>query len=515
MKNSKLLDLDSDVISILGEVLWHSATLDESVYQVSKDHEVKILESYKKYLSKKEKINFLEVASYAHITGYLLANNYGWNCTLSDISVETLSLGQRQAEKHGVMNSLVRRVAVDFHDLPFNDGEFDVVYISSALHHTLRWQKVLEELFRVTSNDGILILQNEPLARKFCLYKFPANREDAYRKSELALKEAGILATVAEPYPGTRPETLFGMIENQKMPLDQILNIFHKFGITKELVIDSKICMSDFDYQVLQFSRSEPFLSKAIENGLIRRIKRARDEFTILDGQIGINIPSDLELSVLASNISNDILTLPRSDSSEYKISLGSIFGGALSAVIQRKFSGHTGNIRKLRYNSGERKGVVIGLPPKVMSVVEGAIDMLPDIQEATRSDLFSCFPAENWSLGGSESLRFLVLRSEKGTIKIKNSGVGSRYLVLVRLYGSPTDCPFTVSLAMGGNVLDQKHFYQAESLLLRKDFVAKNGDHELSLSISNIDGNKLLKLPIVTIAAIRMVNLDNLMNNS
>lgn len=509
------LGIDSDVANILGEVLWHSATLDESILEVSKDHADKILNYKKKFLPDMVKINFLEVAAYAHVTGYILAKKYGWNCTLSDISVETLSLGKKQAEKLGIIKPAVRRVAVDFHDLPFHDKEFDIVYISSALHHTLRWQKVLEELFRVTNNGGILIIQNEPLERKFCLYKFSANREENYRNSELALKKAGILSTVAEPYPGTRPETLFGMIENQRMPLREILDILNRSGTIRELAVDSSICMSDFDHEILGASRNKFSLKKTIENGLIKRIKLARDELTFTDSQIGINIPSDSELSFLASNISNDILTLPRSDSSEYKIALGSIFGGAVSAVIQRKFSGYTAKYSgKLRYNYGERKGVVIGLPPKVMSVVEGAIDMLPDIQEATPNDLFSFFPTENWSLGGSENLRFLVLMSEKGTINIKIPDVDSRYLVLVRLYGSPMDSPFTVSLGMGDSVLDQKHFYQAESLLLRKDFVAKNGDHELSLSVSNIDGNKLLKLPIVTIAAIRIVRLDCPINN-
>jgi SAM-dependent methyltransferase len=504
------LGVDPDVANILGEVLWHSATLDESILEVSKDHADKILNCKKKYLPNRAEINFLEVAAYAHVTGYLLANDQGWSCTLSDISVETLSLGKSQAEELGLINPPVRRVAVDFHDLPFNDGEFDIVYISSALHHTLRWQKVLEELFRVTNNGGILIIQNEPLERKFCLYKFPANREESYRKSELALKKAGILSTVAEPYPGTRPETLFGMIENQRMPLREILDILNQFGIIQELAIDSSICMSDFDHEILNASRHEPSLKRIIENGLIDRIKLARDELTFTDGQIGINIPSDRELSVLASKASNDITNLPSPDSAEYKIAIGSIFGGAVSTVIQRESSEYAAkHLGELRYQYGERKGVIIGLPSYVMSAIEGAIDVAPDIQDAAPDEIFKCFPEENWSLGSSDSLRFLVLKSDIGAIKLRTLGIGSHYLVLVRLYGSPIDDPFTVSLSLGSSILDQKNFYQAESLLMRNDFIIENGDYELTLSLSDVDGKKLSKLPIITIAAIRIVCLD------
>ena len=155
----------------------------------------------------------------------IFAQQYDWDITLSDISVQTLALGARQAQMNGLDPDQARRVAIDFHDLPFPDGAFDIVYIASALHHTRRWQMVLKELQRVTAPNGLLILQNEPCRRFFCFYKFPTNRPEKYRPIEVELKQQGIIKTIAEPFPGSCPETLFGMIENQKMPLPEILQI--------------------------------------------------------------------------------------------------------------------------------------------------------------------------------------------------------------------------------------------------------------------------------------------------
>jgi hypothetical protein len=47
----------------------------------------------------------------------------------------------------------------------------------------------------------------------------PAN----FTKFERALNDLGVIRTFAEPYPGSRPETLFGMIENQMIPLRRLL----------------------------------------------------------------------------------------------------------------------------------------------------------------------------------------------------------------------------------------------------------------------------------------------------
>ena len=308
--------IGADAANILGEVLWHTANKDDSILQVSHNHAYEVLEYARQYLPDRSdaRLCFLEVAAYAHITGYLLAQRHGWDATLSDISVDTLALGARQAQQHGLDASQARRVAVDFHDLPFPDGAFDVVYICSALHHTLRWQVVLKELLRVAAPGGLLILPNEPCHREFCFYKFPTNRPDAFRPVETELERLDIIRTVAEPFLGSRPETLYGMVENQKMPLPEILQLLGSQGTIEYLSINSQANMSSLDRAFLA-ARSEPrkleALPETIEKELATRLGEAKRKLTATDQALGIRFPDTAEVTEMAARVARKVAALP------------------------------------------------------------------------------------------------------------------------------------------------------------------------------------------------------------
>jgi ubiquinone/menaquinone biosynthesis C-methylase UbiE len=212
-----------DLLPIIGETAWHEVTVDPSIVEVSEQHFKQLSIDLKEYGMLKPKLKILEVAAYSHITGYLLASKLNANVTLFDVSSATLRLGRDIAHESGLPSGDVRRVAGDFHQLPFNDNEFDVVYISSALHHTWRWHYVLAELLRVTKTNGLLILENEPCKRELCFYRFRTNRADNFTETEEWLDKHGLLRTVAEPYLGSRNEQLFGMTENQEIPLGDLL----------------------------------------------------------------------------------------------------------------------------------------------------------------------------------------------------------------------------------------------------------------------------------------------------
>ena len=94
-----MTDPGATAANILGEVLWHTANKDDSILQISHNHAYEVLEYAKRFLPDRVEapLRFLEVAAYAHISGYLLAQRHGWNSTLSDISVETLALGAKFA----------------------------------------------------------------------------------------------------------------------------------------------------------------------------------------------------------------------------------------------------------------------------------------------------------------------------------------------------------------------------------------------------------------------------------
>ncbi len=89
--------------------------------------------------------------------GVLLATE-GARVTLLDLSPVAIKVGLRRAEVNNVADR-VRGVARDASDLRcFADAEFDLIYASAALHHTLKYPHAAEELVRVLKPGGKLIL---------------------------------------------------------------------------------------------------------------------------------------------------------------------------------------------------------------------------------------------------------------------------------------------------------------------------------------------------------------------
>jgi SAM-dependent methyltransferase len=91
----------------------------------------------------------------------------GADVTLLDLSPAAVELGLRRARASGV-GDRVRGEARDASDLScFRDDEFDLVYASAAIHHTLKYPHAFEELVRVIRPGGTLLLAetygNNPL----------------------------------------------------------------------------------------------------------------------------------------------------------------------------------------------------------------------------------------------------------------------------------------------------------------------------------------------------------------
>lgn len=89
--------------------------------------------------------------------GVLMATE-GARVTLLDLSPVAIEVGLRRAAANGVAH-MVRGYARDASDLTcFADREFDLIYASAALHHTLKYPNALAELLRVLRPGGRLIL---------------------------------------------------------------------------------------------------------------------------------------------------------------------------------------------------------------------------------------------------------------------------------------------------------------------------------------------------------------------
>ncbi len=89
--------------------------------------------------------------------GVLLATE-GARVTLLDLSPAAIELGLRKARASRVVDR-VRGIARDGSSLDcFADGEFDLVFASAALHHTLKYGPALDDLARILKPGGRLIL---------------------------------------------------------------------------------------------------------------------------------------------------------------------------------------------------------------------------------------------------------------------------------------------------------------------------------------------------------------------
>jgi SAM-dependent methyltransferase len=89
--------------------------------------------------------------------GVMMATE-GARVALLDLSPVAIEIGLRRAAANGVAER-VRGFARDARDLScFADSEFDLIYASAALHHTLKYPNAFSELVRVLRPGGKLVL---------------------------------------------------------------------------------------------------------------------------------------------------------------------------------------------------------------------------------------------------------------------------------------------------------------------------------------------------------------------
>ncbi len=497
----------SPLIAIMGEVLWHSLTVDPTIDEVSRQHLQsikKIINEHYKLKNIKRPIRVLEVAAYAHTTGYLLAQEMNAEVVLADISADTLALGRKSAGQGLGDSPAVKRVAADFHELPFDDGVFDIVYISSALHHTWRWQAVLNEMLRVIVPGGLLYLENEPCLREFCFYKFRTNRIEQFRPVETMLKDDGLIQTVAEPYLGSRPEELFGMVENQTMPLDEILDILLKSGDIVKKVLRSEGCMSELEHEIVDMRhKGKKAVQSHISDVLMAGVKNAGSLLGESEIALGYALPDKNEIISMAESVAEKIAELGTDESTEiFKGGLARLFGAAVTILLE-KHGKVPENLPSpdLRYDCGERDGVVIAYPDSVEAVLNRIEDVLPDIQIGAEHDIKKTYPTDDWVISVNDNGIRTLSPLVNGSRILCGEVPGAKSLqILVRVYAHFEDAPYRVHLALNGVDLDVFDVYQIDSFLFSVEVTdVPVSNFELSLSVTVIGSEELYSgaLPI------------------
>ncbi len=531
---------------LLGEFVWHSVTLDPTLKEVGEAHYTEVAEllaRYRAYLPANPEV--LEVASYAHTTGYMLEQRLNVRATLLDISASNLRLGRRLAEEQGLRTNETRLVAGDFHRLPFEDGQFDFVFICSALHHTMRWQQLLEDLIRVVTPGGFVLLQNEPILREFCFYKFRTNRIESFTPFEKKLDELGIIRTVAQPYLGSRPESMFGMVENQNIPLDSLLDILARDCTTLEITLNPEACMASLEQEMLERRSSEKTeLANWVATRLEGLVEAAAEEQGPTERGLGFSLPSGAEIVALSERAAHFLKALPepgppkspehpakarfmlagavrnavrrlpgplrqlfsialehipaltsgvasavgKTPRDPFREGLARLFGASVKIVARKRGRPKQAAAGRLRSSFPKSGGVIMGFEPAMLRLLGQDRAIIPDLQTASPEEIQQIFPARQWRLETSpEGIRTIVSTTAVAPMHV--AFPAGRSLILFRVHAARIDSPYRLVLCLGTEELARQDVYQSEAFLLSGLLDSAPRNAELAIRCIPLDG--------------------------
>ena len=475
---------------LLGEFVWHSLTVDPTIEQISAAHYDVVRDVMTKHDVKfSSELRVLEVAAYAHITGYQLTAQLGVRVELFDLSANTLRLGRRIALQHGFPVDRTTRTSGDFHALPYVDDYFDLVYICSALHHTWRWQQVLSEMIRVLAPGGILFLENEPCRRDFCFSKFRTNRMESFSPFEKKLEELGIIRTIAEPFLGSRPETLFRMVENQSMPLGAILEAVRSACSLLDISLQPEMTMGSFEQDLVsrknqQSSDTTQWLTKRLTD----LIEQAGGSLTDNDRGLGFALPTGNEIQSLCARTARAISDMPSDQNSwEFRKALSELFGSPVRLTARKGGRCARNRSGPMSRDYSEIDNVVIAMPPDVARLLDSEACLVPDIQSADQDVLGRSFRDSDWTaVTSANNIKELVPTVREPRVYLSLSRPGS-LIVLIRMRAAFRGRPYRVVLCNDDRELSGFTIFQSESFLLSEIIKFRRQLTEVAISLKTI----------------------------
>ncbi len=448
--------------ALIGEFAWHSFTVDPRIENDSKEHYEKVMQIINKYgLIGKKPLRILEVAAYANTAGYRLKKELSAEVTLFDISASTLRLGHHLS---GISpdDPCPTLVAGDFHSLPFEDESFDFVFISAALHHTWRYQTVGRELQRVVTSNGLLYIMGEPCLREACFYKFRANRP-SYTPMEQKLSDLGILTFVTEQFTGSRPEYLYGMIENKQMPLQSLLDLFNESCDLLEIKLDRQYCMGQLENEWVNNRKMEiNNLNEKIICDLKTRLEDVSHSYNTVEKGLGFRLPDDDEIVRMGESIAIKLHQLDEHNEFDYQKALSELFGAGLQIVARKKRSKGLKfflqgicsyilkgkNSKRCHSNKGLFNNnypiidhVRYAYPEKISNFLIQNKSIIPEFLSKNKTYLEKIFPDDDWKYDNFENCDTLhhdrislQMINKRAKIIIPLQDVGE-ILVMLRIY--------------------------------------------------------------------------------
>ena len=122
-----------------------------------------------------------------------------------DLTEAMLAIARARTEEHGVKN--ISFSTGDAQNLPFDEGQFDVVVCRLALHHVQQPAKVVNGMSRVCRRDGMVLMED--------IYASEHPARAAYQDRWEILRDPAHVRT---------------------LPLSELLNLFRDAGLETETV---------------------------------------------------------------------------------------------------------------------------------------------------------------------------------------------------------------------------------------------------------------------------------------
>lgn len=492
MPSASMLDLDRVVQSYgpqLGEILWHSVQWDSTIETASAQHAEQMLALISAYdlTSVGRPIRILEIGAYAHFgvsiaCSRLPGQAVGWT---HDISPAALRVGALEASVRNLPASTL--VAGDFHNLPFSDDFFDLVFCASCVHHTYRPELVLSELMRVAAPNGVVRLQNEPVGREFCFYQFRGNRPELRTEFEKQLENLAMTWTISSPFPGSRPEALFGMIENDLIPLSLYTTALAKRGRIDALDLLPQV--ASFEKRVLALNVSDNLVEK-IEEEISKDFRTVRETRTVADDLLGFDLPNADQIWRMSYRAAERLREIAHLTGAERRRAEAELFGATLRATVVKNGEHGTASepmARSLAFEDGVWVDAI-----KVPNIkIDLSHPMLPAIENGSKEEVEAVYPTNDWKYFKEANGLFSLL-NRNSLAHIPLSAVRpSTCLMLCRFYGvqKKNGNPYAINFkdSSTGELYARQVICQSESRLAR--FLVPMSCREIVVEFVNLDG--------------------------
>ena len=338
--------------------------------------------------------------------------------------------------------------AGDFHDLPYCDNWFDLVFVASAAHHTWRPEKVVAEMLRVLRPGGLLMLDNELIGGRLCRYRFHSNRAESFTK----------LAPIATAF---------------------------------ELAIEA-------DAGTCRAAARD-----VLERGLATATPLVDDR----NRSLGMSLPSPDEIEELLERARRlGAWIAEASNPIERVRRRADTFGAALHALIRKCSDGITSAGEAFRRQLPIDRGIRIDLPRD--QAVEIGLDhvLLPTIDPAEAEALAIAYPSDEWLFHTEGNGAHVEMnRSSGASIRLPNREDDCILLLCYYWVASETGV-YRVRFT-AGNAIDEHEIAQSESRLARL-FVPSDLDR-VDCALVVPDG-AALRLPThrIRVTACRLVSI-------